>query len=134
MPTFRVLALALALPAVLLAACASVPAAERAKGRRDCINTREINVMRPLDDKHVFVKAGASRNYLLTMEERCHELHMARNLQVFEASPRVCADGVSLLAFELPTVGALRCRVVKIDPVKDLAEAEDRIAPEAPRN
>ena len=132
MPTFRARVLALAVPAVLLGGCASVPAAGQAKGRNDCVNTREINVMRPLDDKHVFVKLGADRNYLFTMEDRCHELHLARNLQVFEASPRVCGDGVSLLAFEDPTVGAMRCRIAKIESVRDLNAALERIAAEVP--
>jgi uncharacterized protein DUF6491 len=122
----------LALLAVLLG-CASVPAAERAKAKKkDCINTREINVMRALDDKHVFVKVGAGRYYLFTMESRCRDLHLARNLQVFEASSRVCDDGVTLLAFELPTVGAMRCRVTKLDPVRDLDAANELIASEVP--
>jgi len=88
--------------------------------------------MRPLDDKHVFVKVGAGHHYLFTMEDRCHDLHLARNLQVFEASPRVCDDGVSLLAFELPTVGAMRCRITKLDSVRDLNEALERSGAEVP--
>jgi Family of unknown function (DUF6491) len=133
MPRFRAMVLAVALPAVLLGGAADVPAADKAKKKRDCINTREINVMRALDDTHVFVKAGADRNYLLTMDP-CPGLRDARKLQVFEASTRVCADGTSLLAFELPETGAMRCRVGKIESVRDLADAEDRIAPEHPRN
>jgi hypothetical protein len=128
----RAMVLALA-PAVLLGGAAGTPAAEKAKKKRDCINTREINTMRALDDKHVFVKAGANRNYLLTMDP-CPGLRDARKLQVFEASTRVCGDGTSLLAFELPATGPMRCRVAKIEPVRDLADAEDRIAPERPRN
>jgi uncharacterized protein DUF6491 len=120
-------------PAVLLGGAADVPGADKAKKKRDCINTREINVMRALDDKHVFVKAGADRNYLLTMDP-CPGLRDARKLQVFEASTRVCADGTSLLAFTLPETGAMRCRVGKIESVRDLADAEDRAAPEHPRN
>jgi hypothetical protein len=130
MPTSR--SVVLALLAVLLG-CASVPAAERARAKKkDCINTREINVMRALDDKHVFVKAGASRSYLLTMD-RCPGLGLARKLEVFEATSRVCGDGTSLLSFEVPATGAMRCRIAKIESVRDLADAEDRIAPEHPR-
>jgi hypothetical protein len=128
---FCAMVLALA-PAVLLSGAADVPAAEKARKKRDCINAREINVMRPLDDKHVFVKAGANRSYLLTMDP-CPGMGGARKLAVFEASPRVCGDGTSLLAFELPETGAMRCRVGKIETVRDLADAEDRIQPEHPR-
>ena len=78
------------------------------------------------------MKAGADKNYLLTMDT-CPGLRDARKLEVFEASTRVCADGTSLLAFELPETGAMRCRVGKIESVRDLADAEDRIAPETPR-
>jgi uncharacterized protein DUF6491 len=128
----RAMVLAVALPAVLLAGVAGVTAGGKDKKRRDCFNTRDINVMRSLDDKHVFVKAGTSRNYLLTMDA-CPGLSLARKLQVFEATSRVCGDGTSLVSFEAPATGAMRCRVAKIDPVKDLAEAEELSAPEAPR-
>jgi hypothetical protein len=132
MPRFRNGVLALTVPAVLLGGLAGVGAAEKAKPKRTCVNTREINVMRALDDKHVFVKVSAGRYYLFTMEERCHELHLARNLTVFEASTRVCADGTSLLAFDHPAAGPMRCRVSTIEPVKDLADAEERAAAEVP--
>ena len=130
--THRPMVLALAVAVVLQGAFASVPRAFAAKARRDCINRREINTLRSLDDKHVYVKAGASRHYLITMEERCQGLAEARKLTVFEASARVCADGTSLLAFEHPAAGAMRCRVAAIDPVKDLADAEERAAAEVP--
>ena len=128
----RAMVFAVALPAVLLGGGTGVTAGGKDKNRRDCFNTREINVMRSLDDKHVFVKAGTSRNYLLTMDA-CPGLGAARKLQVFEATSRVCGDGTSLLSFEVPATGAMRCRVAKVDSVKDRAEAEDRIAPEHPR-
>lgn len=132
MPRVRTTVLALALPAAVLGGCASVPAADRAKARKDCINTRQINVMSPLDDQHVFVKVGADRNYLLTMEDRCPGLRRARRLAVWEATSRVCGDGVSLLAFEEPGVGSMRCRIEKIESVRDKSEAVERIEAEVP--
>jgi hypothetical protein len=128
----RSMVLAAALPAVLLGGVASVTAGEKARKRTDCINSREINVMRSLDDKHVFLKAGATRNYLLTMDP-CPGLGLARKLAVFEPTSRVCGEGTSLLTFEVPATGAMRCRIAKIESVRDLADAEDRIAPETPR-
>ena len=127
-----VMVLAVGLPVVLLGGVAGVRAWGKAKKRSDCFNAREINVMRSLDDKHVFVKAGASHSYLLTMDP-CPGLSLARKLEVFEPTSRVCGDGTSLLAFEAPASGAMRCRIGKIEPVRDLADAEDRIAPETPR-
>jgi hypothetical protein len=125
--------LALAVVAVVLeGAFAGVPPAFAAKARKDCINRREINIMRPLDDKHVYVKASASRHYLITMEDRCQGLAEARRLEVFEASSRLCGAGTSLLAFEHATAGPMRCRVRAIEPVKSLADAEERAAAEVP--
>jgi hypothetical protein len=131
MLTIRTTVLGLTLPAVVLGGCASFPAAERSKARRDCINTREINVMSPLDDQHVFVKLGADRNYLFTMD-RCQGLRLARQLAVWEDTPRVCGDGVSLLAFEDPSVGSMRCRIAKIESVRDKLAALELIAAEVP--
>jgi hypothetical protein len=117
---------------VLQGVVAGVPPAFAAKPRRDCINRREINTLRALDDKHVYVKASASRHYLITMEDRCQGLAEARRLEVFEASARVCAGGTSLLAFEHPAAGPMRCRVSTIETVKSLADAEERAAAEVP--
>jgi hypothetical protein len=121
-----------ALAAVLQVALAGVPPAFAAKVKRDCINRREITTLRSLDNRHVYVKAGSSRHYLVTMEERCQGLAEARSLEVVEASSRVCADGTSLLAFEHPAAGPMRCRVSTVEPVKGLAEAEERSAAEVP--
>ena len=132
MTTFRTTVVGLILPAVVLGGCASVPAAERSKARRGCITTREINAMRPLDDRHVFVKVSADRNYLLTVEGECQGLRLARKLAIWESTARVCEGGVSLLAFEDPTVGEMRCRIARIDSVRDRAEALERIAAEVP--
>lgn len=123
---------ALILPTLAFGAFSSVRAAEPSKTKKDCVNKREINVMRPLDDKHVFVKVGANHNYLFTTEDRCHGLHLARTLSIWEGSTRVCADGSSLLAFSDPTVGDMRCRIAKIESVKDLAAAMEMIEAEVP--
>lgn len=131
MPTSRAIALGL-VPAVLFAAAIDVRAAEKARKRRHCINKGEINVMRSLDDKHVFVRASSERSFLLTLDP-CPGLRDARSLQIVEASTRICADGTSLLSFSLPATGSMRCRVDKIEPVRDLADAEERAAPEPPR-
>jgi hypothetical protein len=109
--------------------------AEAAGGPRkskDCINTREINVMSPLDDKHVFVKAGASRHYLFAMDAKCPGLALARRIAVWERATRVCGDGFSLLAFEEPAVGSVRCRIQSITAVEDKGAALALIGREGP--
>src|SRR5687768_2478886 len=86
----------MALAAVLQVGLAAAPAASAAKVKRDCINRREITTLRALDEKHVYVKAGASRHYLVTVDGRCHGLSEVRRLEVVESSTRVCADSTSL--------------------------------------
>ena len=109
------------------------PAAFAAKPpRKDCIYRREISTMRALDEKHVYIKASASRHYLLTMDGRCQGLDEARKLGVVEASPRVCGDGTSLLAFEHTAAGPMRCRIATIEQVKSLADAEELASEEVP--
>lgn len=132
MTVVRTTVVALTLPAAILGACASLPTAERAKTRRNCITTREINVMSPLDARHVLVKVGADRHYLFTVDDRCQGLELARRLAIWEATSRVCGDGASLLAFEHATVGPMRCRIERIDSVPDKAAALELIAAEAP--
>ena len=123
---------ALVLPAAALGACASAPTADGSKTRRDCITTREINAMSPMGDRHVFVKVGASRHYLFTVERACQALELARRLTIWEASSRVCGDATSLLAFEHATAGPMRCRIEKIESVPDKAAAMELIAAETP--
>ena len=120
--------LGFALPVILLGGCASVPPAGRAKA---CINTREINLMEPLDDRHVFVKLSADRNYLFTMEDRCLGLGVARRLAIWEGEQRVCG-GVSLVSFEDPAAGAMRCRIGRIDSVPNRDAAVELGASEVP--
>jgi uncharacterized protein DUF6491 len=124
----------MALAALLQAGLAAVPpaAAAAAKAKKDCIYRREITTLRALDDKHVYVKAGSSRHYLVTMDGRCQGLGEARRLEVIEASSRVCPDGTSLMAFEHPGAGPMRCRIGTIEAVKGLADAEERAGAEIP--
>ena len=107
------------------------PAAFAAKPpRKDCIYRREISTMRVVDNKHVYIKASASRHYLLTMDARCQGLDDARKIGVVESSPRVCGDGTSLLAFEDTMAGPMQCRIATIEQVKSLADAEELAAAE----
>ena len=122
----------LGLAAVLQVGLANVPPASAARVKRECINRKEITTLRALDDKHVYVKAGSSRHYLVTTDGGCRELSEARTLQVIESSTRVCPDSTSLIGFEHPAAGPMRCRIATIEAVKGLADAEERAAEEVP--
>ena len=121
-----------ALAAVLQVGLSAVPPASAARVKRECINRKEITTLRALDEKHVYVKAGPSRHYLVTVDGRCHGLSEARTLGITESSSRICPDSTSLIGFEHPAAGPMRCRIGTIEAVKGLADAEERAAEEAP--
>ena len=118
---------ALAAAAVLLGSCASRPALRQAAQDDTCLRVREINAIRPLDDRHAFVRLGASRFYLLTLEPSCRDLERARAIAVEGSVTRVCGDGTALLGFETLSAGRMRCRVEAIERVPDEEAARERI-------
>src|SRR5688572_17793369 len=113
--------------AALVAACASAPARRATEGEKVCIDPRDINSIRALDDRHAFVKVRAGHYYVLTVDKACREMSLARAIGIVEATTRVCGDGFTLLSFEHPAVGLMRCRVEWIDPVADQNAAEELI-------
>ena len=113
--------------AALVAACASAPARRATEGEKVCIDPRDINSIRALDDRHAFVKVRAGHFHLLTVDETCRGMALARSIGIVEATTRVCGDGFSFLAFEEPTVGSMRCRIERIEPVADRNAAEELI-------
>jgi hypothetical protein len=134
MRSVRISFLGLAVAAVVLGGCASLPAEKGSKAERVCMNRREINSISALDDQHAFVKVSASRYYLFTVDNRCTGLRLARTIAIVDATTRVCGDGLTLLSFDYPAVGPMRCRIEGIDSVPDMNAAreliESRAAPE----
>ena len=134
MRSVRMSSLGLAAAAAVLGGCTSLAAEEGSKAPRICINRREINAIRGLDDQHAFVKLSASRYYLLTVDNGCRGLRLARTIAIADATARVCGDGLTLLSFDYPAVGPMRCRIEGIDSVPDMNAAreliESRAAPE----
>lgn len=119
----RVMALGLVAGALVVVGCASAPAKRGSSQERECIDTREINSITPLDDRHLFVRVSASKHQLFTVDPPCNGLRLARVVSVADAARRVCSDGTTLIAFSDPTVGSVRCRIRRLDPVADKAEA-----------
>ena len=115
--------------AVVVAALGGLaaPGVAEEKDKRTCFNKREIDAIRGLDDQHAFVKVGANRFYLLTTNDTCQGLKLARTIAVGDGTTRVCDDGSTLLSFTHPTVGSMRCRVEKIDSVPDMVAAQELI-------
>ena len=106
---------------------ASLGAGDDPKVKRVCVNRREINTIRALDDQHAFVKLSAGRHYLFTLDKSCREFRLARKIAISDGTGRVCADGLTLLSFEQPAVGPTRCRVEGIDAVPDESAARELI-------
>jgi len=133
MRSVRMSSLGLAVAAAVLGGCARLAAEEGSKAKRVCINRREINSISALDDQHAFVKLGASRYYLFTMDDRCRGLRLARTIALADATARVCGDGVSLLSFDDPAVGPTRCRIEQIESVANKGAALELIESRAAR-
>jgi hypothetical protein len=127
MRSIRLSALGLALVALVSGSYAGAAAKEESKPETVCFRKAEITVVRALDDEHVGVKLGASRFYLLTVAKPCNSLSEARAIAFEGTATRVCSDGSSLVSFEYPTVGPMRCRVERIEPVADMNAARELI-------
>lgn len=119
-------------PLAVLLACASAPPPRTSEPRDDCVYTRDINTISALDDRHVWVKASANRSYLFTVDKTCQDLAIARKISFFEATVRVCGDGNSLITFTNPTRDLIRCRVERVQTVRDKDAAKALISVEEP--
>ena len=132
MRSVRIPSLCLAFAAVVSGGGVGAPAEEGQKEERVCVNRREINTIRALDDGHLFVKLSASRFYLFTVDKVCQGLKQARTIAIEASRTRVCGDGLSLISFEFPAVGPTRCRIEKIDRVADQEAAQELIEARRP--
>ena len=117
----------LAVAVAVLGGGASPGAGDEPKPKRLCVNRREINTIRALDDQHAFVKLSAGRHYLFTLDKSCQDFHLARKIAISDETGRVCGDGLNLLSFELPGAAPMRCRIDGIDAVPDESAARELI-------
>ncbi len=113
--------------ATVLLGGAGLGAGDDPKPKRVCLNRREINTIRTLDDRHALVRLSAGRHYLFTLDRSCQDFRLARKVAIYEGTGRVCGDGLTLLSFEVPTTGPMRCRIEGIDAVKDEDAARELI-------
>jgi hypothetical protein len=117
----------LAAAAAVLLGGAGLRAGQDPKPERVCLNRREINTIRTLDDRHALVKLSAARHYLFTLDKTCQEFRLARKVAISNGAGRVCADGLTLVSYELPGAGPMRCRIDGIDPVEGEDAARELI-------
>lgn len=132
MGSARMSSLGLAAAAIVLGGSAVLAAEEPSNPPRLCVNRREINTIRALDDQHAFVKLSAGRHYLFTLDKTCQEFRLARKIAISDGAGRVCGDGLTLLSFELPGTVPVRCRIEGIDAVPDQAAARELIESRRP--
>jgi hypothetical protein len=108
--------------------------AKEAKPPMVCVDRREINAISALDGQHAFVKISAKRYYMFTLDKACVGFKLARKIALSDYGSRVCGDGSSLLSFEDPMAGPMRCRIERIEAVADADAAraliDARAAPE----
>jgi hypothetical protein len=132
MSVFRAPLVGLAVGVAVLWGGASLRAEDDTKAKRTCINRREINTIRTLDDRHALVKLSAGRHYMLTLDKSCQGFDKARRTAISDGTGRVCADGLTLVSFETPMTGPMRCRIEGIDAVPDEAAARELIESRRP--
>jgi hypothetical protein len=91
---------------------------------RVCFNNRQVRSFDSLNDRYVFVEAGGSKNYLLTMRNHCSGLANAHNIAIRDTTSRVCDNGFAEIIYR--DLGRVqRCRIGSIERVqnKDAARA-----------
>ena len=132
MGSVRMSSLGLVAAAIVLGGSTRLAAEEPSKPKRLCVNRREINTIRALDDRHALAKLSANRHYLFTLDKTCQEFRLVRKVAISDGTGRVCGDGLTLLSFELPGTVPVRCRVEGIDAVPDQAAARELIESRRP--
>ena len=96
---------------------------------RVCLNSRALRDFDAIDDRHVVVREGSSRYYLLTMARRCIDLRDARTIAISDATSRVCSDGFSEIIYRDRISRRLdKCRIDTIEAVESEEDAEAIVA------
>jgi len=90
-----------------------------------CVQVRGINGYSVLDDRHLLLRGGASRYYLVTTRTRCSGLRSGASVGLsFADTARICPP---IIEYLIPDDG-WRCRISEIVEVEDEEAARARIA------
>jgi hypothetical protein len=114
-------------PRILLAACAAIALSACASTEqsaeaadRDCFPTANISGYSIIDDHHVNVRVGASRDYIMTLDWNAHDLDWSHAIAVRSTSSFVC------------TGNGLGTRIIGGDPPRDYYVTQIARAPAEP--
>lgn len=81
-----------------------------------CVSLRRINGYSVIDDRHLLLRAGANRQYLVTTRSRCNDLRFgSRIATTIDGFGRLCQP---IVEFIIPEHGH-RCAIDTIEEVAD---------------
>ncbi|MGQ0532957.1 MAG: DUF6491 family protein [Caulobacteraceae bacterium] len=83
-----------------LAACATDESASQVASSNDCFRSADVNGYTVIDDRHVGLRVGANRNYVLTTSWNVRDLDWTQAIAVRTATGRICTGnglGVELI-------------------------------------
>ncbi len=119
--------LALILVAVPLAGCASTKGTGGSGGAAaaagECFAANMTNSFSYLHGRYVYVDVIGGKHYLLTLANECLALRSAMNIAISSEFEQVCSDSGAAITYS--SFDRMHyCRVIKVQEVKDKAEAE----------
>lgn len=118
--------LALVLVAVPLVGCASTKGTGTSGGTAaagDCFAANMTTSFSYLHARYVYVDVVGGKHYLLTLANECLALQSAMNLAITSGFEQVCSDSGAAITYS--SFNRVHyCRIIKVQEVKDKAEAE----------
>lgn len=96
----RSVLLAAAAVAALSACTTAADTTAEAPAGRDCFNSNSVSGFSPIDDHHVKLSVGASRDYALTTSYRINEVRFTQEIGIRSTTNWICTGnglGVELL-------------------------------------
>lgn len=116
------------LSALLLAGAGGADESAAQDDGSRCVQVRGINGYSVLDDRHLLLRGGASRYYLVTTSTRCSGLRFGASVGLsFADTARICPP---ITEYLIPDDG-WRCRISEVVEVEDEEAARARIAEQA---
>jgi hypothetical protein len=116
---------ALALSPLALAQNEEDGAAEKESEERVCVNARSVRTFDAFTDEHVYVREGSNEHFLMTMQNRCHNLRNAQGIAFKNTTSRICSDGFGELAYRDGMGSMARLATCRIDTIERVESKED---------
>lgn len=91
----------------------------------ECVRLVNVHGYSVIDREHVVLNGSASRHYLVTTRQRCHDLRFGVRLETsFRNTQTICAPQFEYITPE----NGMRCPIDSIEEVESLEAAEALIA------